>query len=51
VTLWSSKERGRNDLGGLWDGEAVVHACGPEPLVAALEESARRHGTEDRLVV
>jgi ferredoxin-NADP reductase len=51
VTLWPSEERGRHDLGGLWASDAVVHACGPEPLVAALEESARRHGAADRLVV
>jgi ferredoxin len=32
-------------------GHSFVYACGPEGLLAALEDSARRHGAEDRVVV
>ncbi|WP_285114012.1 cytochrome P450 [Leifsonia sp. fls2-241-R2A-40a] len=55
VYAWPSAERGRYDLDDIWRrmpaGETAVYACGPEQLLAALEESARRNGTENRLVV
>lgn len=55
VYAWPSAERGRYDLDDIWlrmpAGETAVYACGPEPLLAALEESARQHGAENRLVV
>lgn len=50
--VWPSDERGRHPLIDVWDGgTALVYACGPEALLAALEESARDLGFEDRIVV
>ena len=55
VYAWPSGERGRYDLDDVWArmpaGDSVVYACGPEVLLSALEDSARRHGAEDRVVV
>ena len=55
VYAWPSGERGRYDLDDVWArmpaGDSVVYACGPEVLLSALEDSARRHGVEDRVVV
>jgi cytochrome P450/ferredoxin-NADP reductase len=55
VEPWPSGERGRLHLDGIWtrlpDADAYVYACGPEGLLAGLEDSARRAGREDRLVV
>ena len=55
VYAWPSAERGRYDLDDVWrrmpPGDTAVYACGPEQLLSGLEESARRHGTENRLVV
>jgi cytochrome P450/ferredoxin-NADP reductase len=55
VETWSSRDRGRMDLGGIWadlpDRDAYVCACGPEELLAGLEDSARRAGREGQLVV
>ncbi|MFY9930694.1 MAG: cytochrome P450 [Streptosporangiaceae bacterium] len=55
VLPWPSREKGRYDLDGIWrqlPGEdAYVYACGPESLLAGLEDAARRAGREERLVV
>ena len=55
VEAWPSRDRGRFDLDRIWsrlpDRDAYLYACGPEPLLAALEDAARRAGREDRLVV
>jgi cytochrome P450/ferredoxin-NADP reductase len=55
VEAWSSRERGRLDLDRIWtrlpDRDGYVYACGPEELLAELEDSARRAGREDQLVV
>ena len=55
VEAWPSRDRGRFDLDRIWsrlpDRDAYLYACGPEPLLAALEGAARRAGREDQLVV
>jgi cytochrome P450/ferredoxin-NADP reductase len=55
VEAWSSGDRGRFDLDGTWadlpDRDTYVYACGPEGLLAGLEDSARRAGREQQLVV
>jgi ferredoxin len=55
VYAWPSSERGRYDLDDIWarmpGGASFVYACGPEALLSGLEDSARRHGAEDRVVV
>lgn len=52
VDIWVSGERGRHPLSTVWeDSDALVHACGPEELLTALERSAREHGAESRLIV
>jgi len=55
VEAWSSGDRGRFDLDGIWadlpDRDTYVYACGPEGLLAGLEDSARRAGREQQLVV
>jgi len=54
VYLWPSGERGRYDVDDLWrrlPAGGRVYACGPEELLLALEESARRAGRADSVVV
>jgi cytochrome P450/ferredoxin-NADP reductase len=55
VEVWPSRELGRFDLGDLWTRlparDGYVYACGPEQLLAGLEESARTAGRESQLVV
>lgn len=54
VRLWESSESGRYDLDSIWEElpvGAVVYACGPESLLAALEDSAERHGRREDVVV
>lgn len=55
VYAWPSSERSRYPLDGIRtrmpDGPSFVYACGPEPLRSGLEDSARRHDSEDRIVV
>jgi cytochrome P450/ferredoxin-NADP reductase len=55
VYAWPSAERGRYALDNLWArmpaAPALVYGCGPESLLADLEDSARRHDAVDRLVV
>ncbi|NYJ06107.1 cytochrome P450/oxidoreductase [Petropleomorpha daqingensis] len=55
VEAWSSRDRGRLDLDVVWadlpDRDAYVYACGPEGLLAGLEDSARRAGREGQVVV
>jgi ferredoxin-NADP reductase len=54
VEAWPSRDRGRLDLDQVWDGlaaDAWVYACGPEGLLAGLEDAARRAGREEHLVV
>ena len=55
VYAWPNGERGRYDLDDIWArmpaGRSLVYACGPETLLTGLEDSARRHGFEDRVVV
>jgi cytochrome P450/ferredoxin-NADP reductase len=55
VYVWPSSERGRYNLDDIWSRipaeDAFVYACGPNELLAALEESASRHDADFRLVV
>ena len=55
VYAWPSDERSRYPLDDIWarmpEGRSLVYACGPESLLSGLEDSARRHGQEHRLVV
>ncbi len=55
VYAWPSSDRGRYDLDDIWARmptvRSLVYACGPEGLLSGLEDSARRHGFEDRVVV
>jgi ferredoxin-NADP reductase len=55
VEAWPSRDRGRLDLDRAWDRlpdrDGYVYACGPEVLLTGLEDSARRAGREDHLVV
>lgn len=54
VYLWPSGERGRYDVDDLWrrlPAGGLVYACGPEELLLAVEESARRAGRTDSVVV
>src|SRR4051812_43551406 len=55
VEAWPSRDRGRLDLDRIWarlpEDDAYVYACGPEGLLAGLEESARGAGREGHLVV
>ena len=53
IRVWASAEQGRLTWteSGQASGDGLVYACGPESLLAGLEESARRHGAEDRLVL
>ncbi|MGO4301227.1 cytochrome P450/oxidoreductase [Leifsonia sp. RAF41] len=54
VYLWPSAERGRYDIDDVWrrlPAGGRVYACGPEELLLALEESARRAGRSDSVVV
>lgn len=55
VYAWPSADRGRYPLDDVWarmpSGPALVYGCGPETLLAGLEDSARRHAAIDRLVV
>jgi cytochrome P450/ferredoxin-NADP reductase len=54
VDLWPSDVKGRFDVDTLWarfpDG-GRVYVCGPESLIAAVEESARRAGRDESLVI
>jgi ferredoxin-NADP reductase len=55
VEAWPSRDRGRVDLHQVWSSvprdDAYVYACGPEALLAGLEDAARRSGREGQLVV
>ena len=55
IEAWPSHERGRFPLDELWRRvparDAYVYACGPEALLAGLEDSARRADREEQLVV
>jgi cytochrome P450/ferredoxin-NADP reductase len=55
IYAWPSRERGRYNLDDIWqripDEDALVYACGPDELLAALESSANRHGADFKLVV
>ena len=55
VAAWPSRDRGRLDLDQVWSAlprdDAYVYACGPEELLAGLEDAARRGGREGQLVV
>lgn len=55
VVVWPSDERGRFDLDRIWaefaDHDTGVYACGPERLLSALEDIARRREVEHRLVL
>lgn len=52
VYAWPSDERSRYPLDDIWlripDGASAVYACGPESLLSGLEDSARRHGFDER---
>jgi ferredoxin-NADP reductase len=55
IEVWPSRDRGRFPLDDLWRRvprhDAYVYACGPEALLSGLEDSARRAGREEQLVV
>lgn len=54
VYVWPSNERGRYDVDDLWNrlpAGGRVYACGPEELLLAVEESARRAGRADSVVI
>jgi cytochrome P450/ferredoxin-NADP reductase len=55
IEVWPSRDRGRFPLNELWRrvprDDAYVYACGPEGLLSGLEDSARRAGREEQLVV
>jgi len=55
VEAWPSRDRGRLDLDLVWSSlprdDAYVYACGPEELLAGLEDAAWRDGREGQLVV
>jgi cytochrome P450/ferredoxin-NADP reductase len=55
IEVWPSRDRGRFPLDELWrrvpGHDAYVYACGPEALLSGLEDSARRAGREEQLIV
>ncbi len=55
IEVWPSRDRGRFPLDDLWRRvpaqDAYVYACGPEALLSGLEDSARRAGRPEQLVV
>ncbi|WP_345762164.1 PDR/VanB family oxidoreductase [Diaminobutyricibacter sp. McL0608] len=55
VYAWPSAERGWYPLDDIWArmpaGPALVYGCGPEGLLAGLEDSARRYDAIDRVVI
>src|SRR4051794_21745222 len=55
VEAWPSRDRGRPDLERVWSSlprdHAYLYACGPEELLAGLEDAARKAGREGQLVV
>ncbi|MDT0169200.1 cytochrome P450 [Pseudarthrobacter sp. BRE9] len=55
VYVWPSTERGRYNLDEIWQKlpaeGAYVYACGPDDLLAGLEDSANRHEADFKLVV